>query len=119
MQHAREDYQRRFGVDPATDNPELLSEGSTAIGEDEPVCLFRAQDRNFVALLEAYAGILRRDPQVEANIVYSVETHIMRAKQWQNANPGRVKAPDIPRSMSSASDVVSLGGDDATDAGSD
>lgn len=102
MKHAREDYQRRFGHDPALDDPTLLSEGSTPIGEDEPVCLFRAQDRNFVLLLRGYESLLKHqghdvvDREANRRIIESVNAHIGVASLWQQNNPDKVKAPDVP-----------------------
>ena len=53
MIHARSDYDRI--QDPAVNDPSLLSEGSTPIGEDEPVFLIRAKDKYAVMCLQAWA----------------------------------------------------------------
>jgi len=91
MRHARADY-IRF-QDPALENPSLLSEGSTAIAEDEPVMLFRAKDRLFVSVLEHYKRELFR---IEAapNMIYAVDEHIEEAREWQLLNGTHV--PDMP-----------------------
>ena len=93
MVHARKDYQLRWPEDPAWSDPSLLSPGSTPIATDEPVMLFRAQDRAFIHVLEAYqewlivAGVSQR-------IIDSVEQHIMMANAWQHEHG--CKMPDIP-----------------------
>lgn len=91
MIHARKDY-NRF-QDPALDDPSLLSEGSTPIGADEPVMLFRAQDRHFIPLLEAYARLLCADSKAGSDIVYAVEQHIEQARKWQRNHA--TKTPDL------------------------
>ncbi len=53
MKHARADYNRI--QDPATHDATLLSDGSTAIGEDEPVFLIRAQDISSGDAVRAWA----------------------------------------------------------------
>jgi hypothetical protein len=91
MIHARDDYNRM--QDPALEDPSMLSEGSTAIGTDEPVCLFRAQDKHMVAVLQAYRSQVELDPDADASIPYSVTEHIYRVKQWQARNG--CKTPDL------------------------
>lgn len=92
MKHARADY-NRMGHDPALDNPELLTPGSTPIAEDEPVCLFRAQDKNFNKVMEAYMLLLVNDPDIKPDIIASVANHIVVATEWQKKN-GK-KTPDL------------------------
>lgn len=68
MKHAREDY-NRF-QDPAGKIP-----------EDEPVMLFRAQDKYFLDVLYFYAACVKRDDP-ESPIIKRVEDHIELAKNW-------------------------------------
>ena len=97
MIHAREDYNRI--QDPAADDPTLLREGSTAIGENEPVFLLRAQDENFREMLEHYAYLLernaiRRKQQPPEKMIRITWAHADYAEVWQNAHG--CKIPDIP-----------------------
>ena len=92
MIHARYDYNRI--QDPALEDRNLLPDGSsTPIGADEPVMLFRAQDRFFVEMLDEYHKRLRgagKDDMARA-----VELQIQRAKRWQEKNG--CKTPDLPK----------------------
>jgi hypothetical protein len=96
MVHARPDYQRM--QDPALEDPALLGEGSSPIGADEPVMLFRARDKHFVAVLLAYRQLLVGDPDMQVDKLWPMLTalgqHIVRAKEWQ-AEHG-CKRPDLP-----------------------
>lgn len=91
MKHARPDYNRI--QDPATVRPELLAKGATPIGEDEPVVLFRAQDKHMVAVLQAYRALVEADRDADPKIPYSVTEHIFRVRQWQDTNG--CKSPDL------------------------
>ena len=71
-----------------------IAEGSTPIGEDEPVMLFRAQDKHFTGVLEDYRVRLARDPEVSLGMPSLVRSHIGLAEIWQLGNG--VKAPDVP-----------------------
>lgn len=92
MIHARKDYDRF--QDPALSEPSLLGEGSTPIAPDEPVILFRAQDKNFVNILLAYHKMLCADLSTREDIITAVEQHICLSTKWQ-ANHA-VKTPDLP-----------------------
>lgn len=76
--------------DPALSDPSLLGEGSTPIAEDEPVCLFRAQDKHFIAVLNFYRDLTWDESR---EIADSVNRHIERAKRWQSVNG--TKTPDL------------------------
>lgn len=89
MIHARADYNRM--QDPALNDPSLLGEGSTPIAEDEPVVLFRAQDKHFIAILGFYRDLTWDESR---DIADSVNRHIERARQWQSVNG--CKTPDLP-----------------------
>lgn len=102
MIHGRSDYYR-FNVDPATNSPALLGEGSTAIGADEPVMLFRAKDILFLPVLRAYAQMLRdvrasceetgsEGPRLA--IIHGVEEQIHLAEIWQEKHHARI--PTMP-----------------------
>lgn len=96
MIHAREDYNRI--QDPALDNPELLKEGATPIGKDEPVILFRAQDKFFIRIVEAYIDLLAEDDNgvgfEEYNLMSeSLARQQVLAAKWQEKNG--CKVPDI------------------------
>lgn len=81
MKHARPDYERF--QDPAGKIP-----------ADEPVMLFRAQDKHFIPLLSLYAGRLMADPDTDEDIIAAVWRHIDLAKAWQLENG--CKTPDLP-----------------------
>lgn len=89
MIHARKDY-NRF-QDPALDDPSLLSVGSTPIGKDEPVMLFRAQDRHAATVVSFYAGLLEADLLVDPMMSSKVKQHSLKMAAW----PSR-KTPDMP-----------------------
>jgi len=80
MVHAREDYQR-------------FQDPEGKIGEDEPVMLFRAQDRHFVEVLTAYYQILCKDQHVKDDMLDAVSEQIARAEEWQKSHP--IKSPDL------------------------
>ena len=92
MQHARTDYQRF--QDPAVTDPSLLSEGSTPIGEDEPVFLLRAQDRAAPLAVRAYANLA--DSFGAHDIAAAARIHADRMLEWQDAHQQSVKVPDAP-----------------------
>lgn len=82
MIHARPDYAR-------------IQDPAGKIGEDEPVMLFRAQDRHMAAVLSHYAQLLADDPKAEPAIQHRVLDHIERVLEWQ-AEHG-AKTPDLPQ----------------------
>lgn len=95
MIHARPDYQARFHTDPALEHPELLPPGGTPIADDEPVMLFRAQDRLMVPVLEEYLRLLGTECYIgDSEIQRKVREHIARVLDWQLRN--RTKIPDVP-----------------------
>jgi hypothetical protein len=91
MKHARPDYQRI--QDPAVDDPSLLAPGATPIGADEPVMLFRAQDRHFCGLLADYKARLELDPAASAEIIDAVAAQIREGRAWQAVRG--CKTPDL------------------------
>jgi hypothetical protein len=81
MIHARADYNR-------------IQDPEGKIGADEPVFLLRAQDQNFVYMLQYYRQIVMADPVVvDWKILTAIDEQIARAEAWQ-AEHG-VKRPDI------------------------
>ena len=91
MRHAREDY-NRF-QDPALRKPALLGEGSTVIGEDEPVMLFRAQDKHAHKVVAYYAMLLAKDPEVNREMAARALSWAMEMRDW---SPAKKKVPDMP-----------------------
>jgi hypothetical protein len=94
MLHARIDYNRI--QDPALQDPSLLSDGSSPIGEDEPVFLVRAKDAAFnatvMAWMEAHldAG---GDPAMHA----AMAAHLGRAIAWRKKHG--TKVADAPHDV--------------------
>jgi hypothetical protein len=87
-----------------------LSEGSTPIGEDEPVMLFRAQDRFAAPVLDRYAEILEREVSYRyeaciddgtadklADAAARVRSHARLFRRWS-----KKKNPDCPAEAQSA-----------------
>jgi hypothetical protein len=96
MIHARDDYNRM--QDPALDDPDLLSPGSTPIGTDEPVVLFRAQDRHMIAVLEHYRDLVDADEHqknetARLEVTEALDDHLERVRAWQAAHG--CKSPDL------------------------
>lgn len=66
------------------------------IPEDEPLILFRARDRNALAMLEAYREICEADqctPEHIAGIRYTYNAF----REFRNNQPERMKQPGISR----------------------
>jgi hypothetical protein len=80
MLHAREDYQR-------------FQDPENKIGKDEPVMLFRAQDRHFVKVLKYYQDLLETAENFEVAKV--VGKHIETAKAWRAKKDVSIKEPDL------------------------
>lgn len=84
MKHARTDYNRI--QDPAVLDPAWLSPGSSAIGEDEPVFLLRAQDRSAAETVRFWADEnVRNDGDVQASKLAERWADVMEA--WPNRKP--------------------------------
>lgn len=83
MLHARKKYQKHVSCTPGF------------IPENEPVMLFRAQDKYAPGLLRVYARFLRHSPKhCTRKMEGSVLRHARLMRQWQQANPHKVKSPD-------------------------
>ena len=78
MKHAREDYNR-------------FQDPENKIGADEPVMLFRAQDKHFVSILTRYQEALQEAGNTE--MANAVSKHIDLATEWRNKNG--CKEPDL------------------------
>ncbi|MEE8598553.1 MAG: hypothetical protein V3S69_03430 [Dehalococcoidales bacterium] len=84
MKHAREDYNR-------------FQDPLNKIPEDEPVMLFRAQDKYAVAALSGYVKAILEDPEAteEAAEVYEVVNNfIAEFKDWHTK-----KSPDLDKAL--------------------
>lgn len=78
MLHARPDYQRF--QDP---------EGKIPV--DEPVMLYRAQDKYFEAVCLHYAALLAADSEVDQRMTEMVVHHAKLGRDWRVH-----KTPDLP-----------------------
>lgn len=76
MKHARADYDR-------------IQDPSGKIPDDEPVMLFRAQDKHFDKVLRYYRMLVEHDGG-DPRIATAITEHLKLAKAW----PVR-KAPDL------------------------
>ena len=96
MIHSRPDYNRI--QDPALGCPNLCAPGTWPIKADEPVILFRGQDKHFGAILAFYAELVANDSGVSDEqkeaIRAQLAEHGERAFAWQEANFS--KSPDVP-----------------------
>lgn len=77
MLHARPDY-------------EHIQDPSGKIPADEPVMLFRAQDKHFEAVCLFYASLVEQD-NGDPGIVARARAHARRGLAWP-----KKKAPDLP-----------------------
>lgn len=71
-------------------------EVTTGLGQfhhDEPIFLIRAQDRNAVETIQAYADICEND-NCDSGFVGAVLDRAQEFSNWQSANPDLVKKPD-------------------------
>lgn len=106
MIHARPDYNRiQDPANPET-NPEVTAQdwqawgmnpSATPIGKDEPVFLLRAQDKHFLAAVEAYGNLVAEDETMDESerkkIVAACIVQASRAALWQAENG--CKSPDL------------------------
>ncbi len=90
MRHARPDYDRF--QDPALNDPSLLGEGSTPIGELEPVFLLRAQDKHAAKVVAYYAMLLSQDPDVDPKMAMLCIDWAAEMQRWRPR-----KSPDMTR----------------------
>jgi hypothetical protein len=79
MLHARKDYAH-------------IQDLSGKIPENEPVMLFRGQDRHAPALLEVYADQVE-EAQGDPSIVSAVRRQAARMREWQSTKVK--KSPDM------------------------
>lgn len=61
---------------------------------DEPCIVFRAKDKHAVNLLQRYLDWLL-DDGAEEGMLNAVGRRIREFHDWQEANPDKVKAPDL------------------------
>ena len=83
MIHAREDYNR-------------IQDPEHKIKEDEPVILFRAQDKYFNDVLSFYLQLIAQDEQVQNEMIQSITNHLVLSTLWRSKNKDKIKTPDIP-----------------------
>lgn len=82
MIHARSDYNR-------------IQDPEGKIGEDEPVILFRAQDKLFLGVLYSYRSDLTGDGfRDDHPMVRAIDAHIERTYEWGKTHT--TKTPDMP-----------------------
>jgi hypothetical protein len=60
---------------------------------DEPIIVFRAQDKFLIDVLKFYAQLTEADTDDDFSNV--VMARSMDVYEWQQANAGRVKVPDL------------------------
>lgn len=65
----------------------------TPIPDDEPLILFRGQDKLLVNLLEKYNELCKTAGSPQAQLD-SLQVQIQKIKDWQTAHPERLKVPD-------------------------
>lgn len=65
----------------------------TSIPEDEPLILFRGQDKLLLELLEKYNELCKNagSPQQQLD---KISQQMEKIKQWQVSHPDRLKTPD-------------------------
>ncbi len=78
MKHARLDYNR-------------FQDPENKILENEPVMIFRAQDRHAAAIVAYAARLYREDPDVDNEMAELVQAHAELMQKWEVK-----KAPDMP-----------------------
>ena len=76
MIHARKDYNR-------------IQDPAGLIPENEPVILFRAQDKHFDRVLRFYRDIVKTD-NGDPRIITAINEHLILADAWP-----KKKAPDL------------------------
>jgi len=69
MIHARADYNR-------------IQDPENKIPENEPVMLFRAQDKHFDRVLRFYRDIVMMDRDHDPRIPEAIERHLLLADAW-------------------------------------
>ena len=64
----------------------------TPVPDDEPLILFRAQDRLLPELLDLYVQ-LRQQAGSSAEGIAALQKHVDKIKRWQRQNPDRTRIP--------------------------
>lgn len=75
------------------DSGELVKMDGTPVPTDEPLILFRAKDKLTPQLLENYKKLCQ-DAGSPPQQISSLDQLIQQFKDWQTANPDKVKIPD-------------------------
>lgn len=61
---------------------------------DEPIFVLRAKDLLSVLALQAYIDFLEKYEANDAPILVEAVDRLNEFREWQKANPGKVKLPD-------------------------
>jgi hypothetical protein len=85
---------RRYGMKHARADYDRIQDPEGKIGQDEPVMLFRAQDKHFPKVLAYYLMLLGKDAEARPDILTAVVGQIRAGQRWQ-AEHG-CKTPDLP-----------------------
>lgn len=71
--------------------------GNTGFDDkDEPVALFRAQDRHSVSVLSLYLSCLMGDKDAPHEHIEGVRRQLARFLNWRDVNPTKVRTPGTP-----------------------
>jgi hypothetical protein len=62
---------------------------------DEPIIVFRAQDKHTAGVLRDYLSRLWSDAEVQDDIKDAVIDKAREFEEWQAQNPDRLKSPDL------------------------
>jgi hypothetical protein len=71
---------------------DLMKLDGTPIPEDEPLMLFRAQDRLLPELLDFYVTLRKKAGSSAAGIT-ALQKHVDTVKRWQKDHPERTRIP--------------------------
>ena len=74
-------------------NGNLVKMDGTPIPDDEPLILFRAKDKLTPQLIENYKKLCQ-EADCPPQQVSSLDQLIQQFKDWQAANPDKVRIPD-------------------------
>lgn len=83
---------RKFGSKYQTTGDVTKLDG-TPLPEDEPLFLFRSQDKLLILVLEHYLELCRSAGSPETNLTPLMQT-IEIVKAWQAAHQANLKTPD-------------------------
>jgi len=93
MRHARQDYNR-------------IQDPHGLIPEDEPVMLFRGQDKFLPGVLNYYASAIEVDATADPEVAKKVRAWIEVVECWQDEVTR--KSPDLPRAPENTQEILAL-----------